>query len=139
AAESAREDTASFVGFRPAARGRAPPLGRKAECENGAARRAARRSMKAMPVIGCIDPFSSDSGLVVLLRAALHWLFRVSRLRRLRRPPFSGPWGPLPAGGLGLSKTLQFFAANHGQTYRGRALLVEYFQRAETAKPVPPV
>ncbi|EJK57959.1 hypothetical protein THAOC_21955, partial [Thalassiosira oceanica] len=45
------------------------------------------------------------------------------------------PWGPLPAGGLGLSKTLQFFAANHGQTYRGRALLVEYFQRAETAKP----
>ncbi|EJK49806.1 hypothetical protein THAOC_31283, partial [Thalassiosira oceanica] len=64
AAESAREDTASFVGFRPAARGRAPPLGRKAECENGAARRAARRSMKAMPVIGCIDPFSSDSGLL---------------------------------------------------------------------------
>ncbi|EJK57211.1 hypothetical protein THAOC_22772, partial [Thalassiosira oceanica] len=36
------------------------------------------------------------------------------------------------------SKTLQTFAANHGQTYRGRALLVEDFQRAETAKPAPP-
>ncbi|EJK71000.1 hypothetical protein THAOC_07598, partial [Thalassiosira oceanica] len=47
----------------------------------------------------------------------------------------TGPWGPLPAGGLDLSKTLQPFAANHGQTYRGRALLVENFQRAETAKP----
>ncbi|EJK74453.1 hypothetical protein THAOC_03865 [Thalassiosira oceanica] len=36
--------------------------------------------------------------------------------------------------------TLHPFAANHGQTYRGsrRALLVEDFQRAETAKPVPP-
>ncbi|EJK72711.1 hypothetical protein THAOC_05728, partial [Thalassiosira oceanica] len=55
------------------------------------------------------------------------------------RAPFSEPWGPLPAGGLGPAKTLQTFAANHGQTYRGRALLVENFQRAETAKPVPPV
>ncbi|EJK68202.1 hypothetical protein THAOC_10642 [Thalassiosira oceanica] len=52
--------------------------------------------------------------------------------------PYLGPWGPLPAGGLDLSKTLQPFAANHGQTYRGRALLVENFQRAETAKPVHP-
>ena len=55
-----------------------------------------------------------------------------------RHAPYIGPWGPLPAGGLDLSKTLQSFATNHDQTYRGRALLVENFQRAETAKPVPP-
>ena len=43
--------------------------------------------------------------------------------------PYLGPWGPLPAGGLGTSKTLRSFAANHGKTYRGRALLVKDFQR----------
>ncbi|EJK57045.1 hypothetical protein THAOC_22957 [Thalassiosira oceanica] len=52
--------------------------------------------------------------------------------------PFQGLGDPYPQAAW-FSKTLQTFAANHGQTYRGRALLVENFQRAETAKPVPPV
>ncbi|EJK69098.1 hypothetical protein THAOC_09678, partial [Thalassiosira oceanica] len=53
----------------------------------------------------------------------------------ISRPDLGDPY---PQAGLDLSKTLQSFTANHGQTYRGRALLVENFQRAETAKPVPP-